>query len=246
MRTKLTVLTAAVLLLGACSTGGDDTPADPTAPDAPTATDGTAAPVPTAGATPPAPPEAVSADLPDGVAASVGDVEIGTEELAARFDLVVAQPEIQQQLETGDGEQIEAQLNSQILSQLIVQEAVVQGAAEEGIEVTDEQVAEERAELVETVGGEEALAERMAQAGIPESELEDDLRAGVAFEQVGEALVEQGEAPTTGPSPAPSGAPDPVQMAQQQWLMELLTGMDIVVDESLGGWDATTGSVVPA
>lgn len=249
MRTRpvLASLLAGALFLAACS--GDES-SDPTATDTPTAgaTDGgTDAPTDAASQA-----DLVSEDLPDGVAATVGDTEVAVADLQQRLELIRQIPQVKKQLEGENADQVEAQLESQALGQLVLQEIVLQGAAEEDVQIGDEQVAERRTELAEQAGGEEALAEQLASSGVPEDQLARELRASMAFELVVEQLLtDAGIDPQATPDPASTeAATDPeaqqAQQVQQDWLRELVTSTDVVVDEEYGAWNPSSGQVVPA
>jgi hypothetical protein len=254
VRIRLALLLAGALVLGACGQS-DDTSTDAAATDTPSATateGGTAAPSPGASQ-----PEPVSEDLPDGVAATVGDTEVATEALDERLALIREIPQVKEQLQGDGADQVEARLQSQALGQLVLQEVVLQGAAQEDVEVSQEQVDQRRSELAEEAGGEEALAEQLTSAGVPEGQVDKELRASLAFEQVSEKLLEDAgvdpeatAAPTPDPSSTASPSPNPdaqkAQQIQQEWLLELVSSADVVVDEAYGAWDPSTGQVVPA
>lgn len=258
MRTRsvLASVLAGALFLAAC--GGDssgDEAASPSETGTETSTEaGTAAPS-EAGSQ----PELVSEDLPEGVAATVGDTEISVEDLEQRVAAVREVPQVAQQLESGENtDQVEAQLQSQALGGLVLQELVLQGAASEDVQVDEQQVDERRTELVEEAGGEDAFAEQLATSGIPESQLPDELRASIAFEVVTTKLLEaegiDPDAATATPEPqatgteAPSANPEAQQASQiqQDWLFELVNSGDVVVDEAYGAWNPQSGQVVPA
>lgn len=240
MRTHLVLapVLAGALLLAACGDADDAAPSDATADPSSTAAaeDGAAQDVP------------VSEDLPDGVAATVGDTEVAVDDLEARLALVREIPEVAQQLDGDDTGQLEAQLISQALGQLVLQRVVLQGAAAEDVEVGDDEVDDRRSQLTEDAGGPEAFAEQLVSSGVPEDQVTQELRASIAFELVTEQLladagVEATASPTEGSSAPPS--PDPRTQVQQEWLLELLTRTPVVVDEAYGAWDPNSGQVVP-
>lgn len=227
----------AVLGLAACSSepdGADPGPTTTASPDAGAATGpdgGTAAPE----------GETFSADLGDGVAATVGDTEIPTADLEARIELTLESDQMQQQLEQGDPEQVRQNLQGQILQQMVLQQLIVQAAADEGVEVTEEDVAEERASLAEQFGGEEALEEQLQSVGLPQDQLEGEIRASVAIQQVTEGLMADTE-----PSDDPTAQQQAEAQAQQQWLLGKVSEIEVVVDEEYGAWDPAQVAVVPA
>lgn len=247
VRIRLALLLAGALVLGACGQS-DDTATDATATDTPTAAvteGGTGAP--TEGGTQ---AELVSEDLPEGVAATVGDTEIAVEDLEARLELIRELPQVSEQLKGDNASQVEAQLQSQALGQLVLQNVVLQGAAQEDVEVGQDDLDQRRTELTEQAGGEEAFAEQLASAGVPEDQVAQELRASIAFELVTEKLladagVDPTATPTEGSTAAPSANPE-AQQIQQDWLFELVSSTDVVVDEAYGAWNPSTGQVVPA
>ncbi len=245
MRTRLplALLLSGALVLSACG-GGEEASSDATATDTPSATATDAAPDADAQA------DLVSEDLPEGVAATVGGEEIPVEDLEARLELIRSIPQVEEQLEGETADQVESQLQQQALSQLVLQEVVIQGAADEDVEVTDDQVAERRSEIEEQAGGDEAFAEQLASAGVPEDQLDEELRASIAFEVVTEKLladagVEPAATPTEGDTAAPQADPQ-AQQIQQDWLTQLVSSTDVVVDEAYGAWNPATGQVVAA
>lgn len=257
MRTRLAVIPvlAGALLLGACSDSGDSS--DDAASPTPTPTSTTA---PTEGGTAAGTPqpETVSADLPEGVVATVGDTEIQLETLDQRLEVIREIPDVASQLEGDNAAQVEDQLRRQALGQLVLQEAVIQGAAREDVTISDQQVEERRSEMAEEAGGEEAFLEQLATAGVPEGQVGQQVRSIIAFEVVTEQLLADAgadpSAPATeGASPtateggtAPSSDQAQAQQVQRNWLSELLQTTDVVVDEEVGAWNATSGQVVPA
>ena len=253
MRTRLAAipLLAGALLLGACGDSGDAsddaaTTPTPTSTSTSTATeDGTAAAEPTQA-------DLVSEDLPDGVAARVGDTEISVETLEERLAVIRDIPEVAEQLEGDAPADYEAQLQSQALGQLVLQQVVLQGAAEEDVQIDDEQVEARRSELASEAGGEEAFAEQLAGAGVPEGQVGQELRASIAFEVVTEKLLadaggdaQASETPTEGGTAAGAQSQQ-AQQLQQNWLVELVSNTEVVVDEEYGAWNPTSGQVVPA
>lgn len=259
MRTRLVLVLAGALVLGACSDADEATTEEsPTATGTATATD-SAAPGTEATATPPgdSAQASASADLPDGVAARVGDADIATAQVQERVALVRELPEVQEQLQGGSAAQVEAQIERQVLGRLILQRVVLQGAAAEGIEVGDDRVEQDRAQMAEEAGGEEAFVEQLAQAGVPEGQVAEQLRASIAFELVAEKLLAdtdtdapatatEGDVGTETEAPSPTTSPsDPTERVKKNWLVEVVNGADVVVDEQYGVWSPATGQVVP-
>lgn len=252
VRTALAPLLAGALFLTACGGSSEEASPEATGSESATAAEtGTAAP--TEGASQ---PELVSEDLPEGVAATVGGEEISVEALEERMAVVREVPQVKEQLEGENADQVESQLQTQALGQMVLQRVVIQGATTEDVEVDDEQVADRRAELEEEAGGAEAFTEQLASAGVPESQFPTELRASLAFELVTEKLLEdEGIDPeAASAAPTPSGTESPsanpqaqqAQQIQQGWLVELVSNTDVVVDEAYGAWNPQSGQVVPA
>jgi hypothetical protein len=183
--------------------------------------------------------ETFSADLADGVAAEVGGVTIAVALIDARNQLLREDPQFGAQLEEDETGQLEGQLRAQILNQLVLQELVLQGAASDGIEVTDDDVAAERAVLVEEFGDEETLQAQLAAAGLPEDQLEMEIRASLAIDRITEQLL------------ADAGDLDPEDQearfaVQEQWLRSVADDVEVVVDTAFGAWSPEQLAVVPA
>ena len=251
MRTRLplALLLSGALLLSACG-GGDeatDTDTDAAASTADTASETATDAAPSEN---PSQAELVSEDLPDGVAATVGDSEIPVEALQQRLSVIREIPQVQQQLEGESSDQVEAQLQTQALGQLVLQEIVLQGAAGEDVDVSDQQVSDRQDELVQQAGSEDAFADQLASAGVPEEQLSQELRASIAFELVTEKLladadVAPSESETSSEDASAAPSADPTQQVQQDWLFGLIESTDVVVDEAYGAWNPSTGQVVP-
>lgn len=109
-------------------------------------------------------------------AATVGGEEIPISTLESRFETISDNPQFAQQLEGDEGGGLRAQIQAQILTELIDAELVEQGAAELGVEIDEEDIAEQRAELAEQVGGEEALEQAIEQQGLADEDVEALLR----------------------------------------------------------------------
>ncbi len=134
------------------------------------------------------------------VAATVDGVDITIEELEERLGAAPAEPQ--------PGEDPAAQQSS-VVTQL-VQETLLRSAAEEqGVEVTEEDLAATREALVQQFGGEEGLTQQLQQAGVTEDEfqtilevqtlqslLNESVSAGV---EVTDAEVEEYYASAAGP-----------------------------------------------
>jgi hypothetical protein len=225
VRLPAALVLSTVLVLAGCASDPDDVATDPS----PTATEPGQGQV----------GQTYAADLADGVAAEVGGVTIAVALIDARNQLLREDPQFGAQLEEDETGTLEGQLRSQILNQLVLQELVLQGAASDGIEVTDDDVAAEREVLVEEFGDEETLQAQLAAAGLPEDQLDMEIRASLAIDRVTEQLL------------ADAGDVDPTDeearfAAQEQWLRSVADDVDVVVDTAFGAWSPEQLAVIPA
>lgn len=221
-----TALALAAAVLAGCGSGD----ADPNATASPTA-----------GGAEAAAPSPV--DLPEGVAATVGDTEIPADQVEQRVAALAAQTAATETApatptEGVAPEQREAALTAQVLGDLIVGHVILDGAEELGVAPTDDDVAELRQQVVEGAGGEEAFMEQAAQIGYDEATIDRELRVLAAFQNLTEALVEEDGGDGSATPPAD-------EQAVQQWLLEELEATDIAVDEAYGVWDPASGQVLP-
>lgn len=165
-------------------------------------------------------------------ALTVGDTKITTAELQANVDLLLAErtkvDTSQMQLESG-ATLLRNQLNFQLLLA-----GFAEIAEELSIQVTSSEIAARRAQIVEQVGGAEALPTALVSASITPGDLDGYLRAVVTTEKLGQALVQTGVAEAD------------VQARVQQLLIAKLNELKIKVNPRYGKWDATTGQIVAA
>ena len=165
-------------------------------------------------------------------ALTVGDTKITTAELQANVDLILAErtkvDTSQMQLESG-ATLLRNQLNFQLLLA-----GFAEIAKELSIQVTSSEIAASRAQVVEQVGGAEALPTALVSASIAPGDLDGYLRAVVTTEKLGQALVQSGVAEAD------------VQTRVQQLLVAKLNELKIKVNPRYGKWDATTGQIVAA
>lgn len=222
-RTRLPLLLL-VLVLGlfAAACNGDDTPDDTAA---------------TPGSETPTETDAQSADLDEGVAATVNGEEISSSKVDERVQSIVDNPAAQEQFEGQDEETVRASLRSRVLTSLIANVIVSQGADDLGVEASDEDIAAARAQLEEIVGGEEELDEHLATTGVSQEQLDEELRVLALLDAVGEELSDaEGD---------DAEAQQQRQEAASQWLSERLVEADVQVDREYGAWDPSTRQVVP-
>lgn len=225
MRLPAFLVLSTVLVLAGCASDPDDAAIAPTPATTESGQDQVG--------------ETYAADLADGVAAEVGGVTIAVALIDARNQLLREDPQFGAQLEEDETGRLEGQLRSQILNQLVLQELVLQGAASDGIEVSDDDVAAERAVLVEEFGDEETLQTQLASAGLPEDQLDMEIRASLAIDRVTEQLL------------ADAGDVDPTDQdarfaVQEQWLRSVADDVDVVVDTAFGAWSPEQLAVIPA
>ena len=165
-------------------------------------------------------------------ALTVGDTKITTAELQANVDILLAErtkvDTSQMQLESG-ATLLRNQLNFQLLLA-----GFAEIAKELSIQVTSSEIAGRRAQIVEQVGGAEALPTALVSASIAPGDLDGYLRAVVTTEKLGQALVQTGVAEAE------------VQTRVQELLINKLNQLKIKVNPRYGKWDATTGQIVAA
>jgi len=165
-------------------------------------------------------------------ALSLGDTKITNAELQANVDLILAErtkvDTSQMQLESG-----ETLLRNQLNFQLLLA-GFAEIAKELSIQVTSSEIAGRRAQIVEQVGGAEALPGALVSASIAPRDLDGYLRAVVTTEKLGEALAQNGVAEAE------------VQARVQELLVAKLNELKVKVNPRYGKWDATTGQIVAA
>jgi hypothetical protein len=163
-------------------------------------------------------------------AVTLGDTKITTAELQANVDLILAErakvDTSQMQLETG-----ETLLRNQLNFQLLLT-GFAEIAKDLSIQITSSEIAGRRAQIVEQVGGEEALPGALVSASIAPADLDGYLRAIITTEKLGEALVQTGVAEAD------------IQTRTQQLFVAKVNELKIKVNPRYGKWDATAGQVV--
>ena len=165
-------------------------------------------------------------------ALSLGDTKITTEELQTNVDSILAErakvDTSQMQLESG-----EPLLRNQLNFRLLIL-AFSEIEKELDIQITSSEIAARRAEIIEQVGGEEALPAALVSASIAPEYLEGYLRALLTTQKLGEALsmtgVEEAE----------------VQARIQELYVAKINELKIKVSPRYGTWDPATGSIIAA
>ncbi len=122
---------------------------------------------------------------PDEVVATVNGTELTRAEFNRIRQQVLQQAQQQPGVDLNDPE-VMAQVNAQALDTLVNTELIRQAAVAAGVTVSGEQVDARFAEVVQSVGGAEALAESLQQLGITE----ESLRADVEQELVIQAYLD--------------------------------------------------------
>lgn len=165
-------------------------------------------------------------------ALSYGDTKITNAELQANVDLILAERTkvdiSQMQLESG-----ETLLRNQLNFKLLLA-GFAEIAKELSIQVTSSEIAGRRAQIVEQVGGAEALPAALVSASIAPGDLDGYLRAVVTTEKLGQALIQTGVADAD------------VQTRVQELLVAKLNALEVKVNPRFGKWDAASGQIVAA
>lgn len=216
--TKLVAVLAMLLVVAAC---GDDA-ADGPDEDRPGEADVTQ------------PDQEGGVELADDVAAVVNGEEISTAQVRAQVDALAGNPKIAEALEGPEGEQTRDVLRAQVVSSLIVNHVAVNGAAELGAPVTDEDVATARAELEEETGGPEGLQAALEQEGMSEDQLAVQLRALAALRNIETALAEDA-----------GDAEADAETRAEEFVRDRLQSAEVVVNDDFGSWNPQSGQVVP-
>ena len=165
-------------------------------------------------------------------ALSLGDTKITTAELQANVDVILAErakvDTSQMQLDSG-----ETLLRNQLNFRLLLA-TFSEIAKELDIQITSSEIAGRRTEVIEQVGGEEALPGALVSASIAPEYLDGYLRALLITQKLGEAFGLTG------------GAEADVQARIQDLFVEKVNELKIKVSPRYGKWDPTTGTIIAA
>jgi hypothetical protein len=165
-------------------------------------------------------------------ALSLGDTKITTAELQANVDSILAErakvDTTQMQLDSG-----ETLLRNQLNFQLLLA-GFAEIAKELDIQITSSEIAGRRAEIIEQVGGEEALPNALVSASIAPEDLDGYLRAILTTQKLGEALTQTGV-----------GEAD-VQARIQELFVAKVNELKVDVNPRYGKWDSATGTIIAA
>lgn len=144
------------------------------------------------------------ADSPD-VAATVNGEGIPISLLQERYEAVEANPQFAEQVAQDETGEFEEQVQAELLTVLIRSRVLEQSAADMGIELTDDDIEAQRAEIIEEVGGQEAFAQVIESNNLSDETVEEQIRELALQEKVAEELTADLEAD-----------PDDVQAAYDQ------------------------------
>lgn len=123
-------------------------------------------------------------------AATVNGDEVAIEELEGRYDSLAGNPQFAQQLESDEDGALEAQLQAELLTQMIQAKLLEQGADELGVEVDDDDLAQQRDRIEEQLQAQGMdLETAMEQQGLDEEDLEAELRTAALQEAVVDELA---------------------------------------------------------
>ena len=165
-------------------------------------------------------------------ALTMGDTKITTAELQVNVDLLLAErakvDTSQMQLQTG-----ETLLRNQLNFKVLIA-GFAEIAKELDIKITNSEIAGRRAEIVEQVGGADALPAALVSASIAPADLDGYLRAVLTTQKLGEALLQTGVAEAD------------VEARTQQLFIAKVNELKIKVNPRYGKWDANTGQIVAA
>ncbi|HVM20896.1 MAG TPA: peptidylprolyl isomerase [Egibacteraceae bacterium] len=123
------------------------------------------------------------------VAATVNGTEIPVSAVEQRFEQARNQPQLAQQLEADADGTFRTEVQAQILSQLVVTELLEQWADDLDIDATEEEVQQEREELVEQLGGEEAFQQAVEESGLSEEDVELQMRQRVLQDKIADSVT---------------------------------------------------------
>ena len=165
-------------------------------------------------------------------ALSLGDTKITTAELQGNVDSLLAErakvDTSQMQLDSG-----ETLLRNQLNFRLLLA-AFAEIEKELDIQITSSEIAARRTEIIEQVGGEEALPGALVSASIAPEYLDGYLRALLTTQKLGQALAQTGVAEAE------------IQTRIQELFVAKINELKIKVSPRYGIWDPTTGTIIAA
>lgn len=162
-------------------------------------------------------------------AAIIGDVEIPLATVQTSIDDVIRErSEIDTTgAELPSGEELVKSQAQFHISLVLLDEL----AKQFGIEVTQSDIDAERANIVEQVGGEEALDRALVGAVIAQADFDKYIIASKIYEQIGQILVSQGV------------AQEELGSAQQALIVKKASELSVTLNPRYGVWEESTASV---
>lgn len=132
-------------------------------------------------------------DIPEGTAAVVNDVAISQEELDVNYEQFLQMYE-SYGVDTSD-EMLRLNLRNSILESLVIQELLVQEAANRGITVSDEEVSQQVQAIKDAyyAGDDAAYEAALAESGYTAASYAEAVKEQLLMEQLQDALVNQPE-----------------------------------------------------
>ena len=165
-------------------------------------------------------------------AATLGDVKITQADLQLTVDSILKErtkvDTTQMQLETGEA------LNRGQLRFKILMNVFAEIAKELKLDVTPALLAQKRASLVETIGGEANLQKNLVNATIAPDDFDIYVRAIVINEQIAKALGDSGV------------TQDQIDTKIAQLLSAKAVELKVNINPRYGKWDAATGDISPS
>lgn len=165
-------------------------------------------------------------------AATVGDVEIGLEELQSQVDSILAQRKevdtSQMQLETGEA------LTRNQLSFLISNILIDEIAKDAEIEIANSELEAYKIEIYQNIGGEEMLPSVLVNAAIAPESLDAVLKRDLILRKISAAAQEAGSDDAA------------INQLIEGLVAEKANDLKIVINPRYGIWDSKTFAVVPA
>ena len=165
-------------------------------------------------------------------AATVGDVEIGLEELQSQVDSILAQRKevdtSQMQLETGDA------LTRNQLSFMISNILIDEIAKDADIEIANSELEAYKVEIYQNIGGEEMLPSVLVNAAIAPESLDAVLKRDLILRKISAAAQEAGSDDAA------------INQLIEGLVSEKANDLKIVINPRYGVWDSKTFAVVPA
>ena len=165
-------------------------------------------------------------------AATLGDIKISQVELQSTVDSILKErtkvDTTQMKLETGEA------LNRGQLRFKILMTVFAEIGKELKLDVTPALLAQERASLVETIGGEANLEKNLVNATIAPKDFDIYVRARVINQQITQALGQSGI------------AQDQIDSKIAQLLSAKAVELKVNINPRYGKWDAATGDISPS